>query len=96
MKAIIPLFLAASLLAFPVHAQNTRGPGWEFGADIIYQDAADVSFEGGSSASLDADWGLAFTFGYRFNERFELGFALDWQEVDYDATLSQGRFQVCA
>ncbi len=31
--------------------------------------------------------GNPLIFGYRFNERVELAFALDWQEVDYDATL---------
>ena len=87
MKAFIPVLVAAIMLASPAHAQNKRGPGWEFGGDLIYQDSADLTFEGGSRASLDADWGFAFTFGYRFSERLELGFALDWQEVEYDATL---------
>ena len=90
MKAVL-LFsfslVAASLSGIAAAQSNTRGPGWEFGADIIYQDSADVSFEGGSSASLDADWGLTVGFAYRFNERLELGFGLDWQTVDYDATL---------
>lgn len=83
------LFAAASLANSPALC-DTRDAGWDFGIDVIYQDSADLSFEGGSTASLDTDWGLAIAFGYRFNERFELGFALDWQTIDYTATLQSG------
>lgn len=58
--------------------------------DIIYQDAADIAFSGGSSASLDDDIGLALVFGYRFNERLELTFGLDWNTVDYDFNVASG------
>lgn len=77
---------AALILGSAANAQS-RGPGWEFGADVIYQSSQDVDFKGGSSASLDDDFGLTFTFGYRFSDKLELQFALDWNDVDYDATL---------
>jgi hypothetical protein len=51
--AILCLCAAASLFA-TAYAQNNnpRAPGWEFGADLIYQDSTDLSFEGGSTLSL--------------------------------------------
>jgi opacity protein-like surface antigen len=61
-----------------------RGPGWDFGGEVIYQGSKNVDFKGGSKASIDDDLGLALTFAYRFNERFELMFGLDWNNVDYD------------
>ena len=61
-----------------------REPGWDFGGELLYQDSQDLGFEGGSSANIDDDLGLALTFGYRFNARLELIFALDWNEIDYD------------
>jgi opacity protein-like surface antigen len=67
-------------------AEN-RGPGWEIGVDVKYQDSTDITFEGGSSAALEDDIGFALTFGYRFNSRLELQFALDWETVDYDVTI---------
>ena len=76
----------AGLLACTT-ASADRDPGWEFGADVIYQLSQDVDFKGGSSASLDDDFGLTVNFGYRFSEKLELQFALDWSDVDYDATL---------
>lgn len=82
--------LAASLLATAQAQSDKRGPGWDFGADVIYQDSTDLTFEGGSSLALDDDLGVALTFGYRFNSRFELAFALDWQSMDYEATLQSG------
>lgn len=85
MKAFIVCGLFAAGISI-AQAQE-RGPGWEFGLDVVYQDSTDLTFEGGSRASLDDDLGLALTFGYRFNEHLGLGFALDWQTVDYDATL---------
>jgi opacity protein-like surface antigen len=93
--ATLCLFAAAALtagLSTSAHAQskNTRGPGWDFGADVIYQDSTDITFEGGSTASLEDDIGVALTFGYRFNDHIELAFALDWQQLDYDATLQSG------
>ncbi len=65
-------------------AFGERGPGWDFGGELLWQDAQDIGFEGGSSASLDDDLGLALTFGYRFNSRLELTFGLDWNQIDYD------------
>lgn len=78
--------LFAGLLACTT-ASADRGVGWEFGADILYQLSQDVDFEGGSSASLEDDFGLTINFGYRFSDKLELQFALDWNDVDYDATL---------
>lgn len=83
------LFAAVTAANSPASSQE-RDAGWDMGLDVIYQDSTDLSFDGGSSASLQSDWGLALTFGYRFNERLELGFGLDWQTVDYDATLQSG------
>jgi len=78
--------LGAGLL-FSGTASADRGPGWEFGADLIYQLSQDIDFKGGSSASIDDDFGLTINFGYRFSDKLELQFALDWNDVDYDATL---------
>src|SRR5262245_59220616 len=68
-------------------AQAGRDVGWEFGGELIYQDSVDFSSDGGSAASLDSDLGLALTFAYRFNERLELTFGLDWNNIDYTAEL---------
>lgn len=80
-----PCLLAGGLAN--AQSNNSRGPGWEFGADVIYQDSQDIDFDGGSSASLDDDFGIAIIFGYRFSDKLELQFGLDWNDVDYDATL---------
>lgn len=83
------LLIGGLLSGAASHAQQqtTRGPGWEFGLDVIYQDSTDIGFNGGSRASLQDDWGLSIIFGYRFNERLELQFGLDWSDVDYDVVI---------
>lgn len=81
------LCLFGIALTCPALAEN-RGPGWEVGMDVMYQDSTDITFEGGSTASLQDDIGIAFTFGYRFNNRLELQFGLDWEVVDYDVVLN--------
>lgn len=78
--------LFAGLLACTT-ASADRGPGWEFGADVIYQLSKDIDFNGGTQAELHDDWGLTLNFGYRFSEKLELQFALDWSDIDYDADL---------
>ncbi|HEY5809709.1 MAG TPA: porin family protein [Povalibacter sp.] len=83
---LILIGMAGLLLATAAGAQS-RGEGWEFGADLIYQMSQDIDFNGGSSASLDDDIGLSVNFGYRFSDKLELQFALDWNDVDYEATL---------
>lgn len=88
---LILMGLGSLLLAPVIHAQE-RGVGWEFGADLIYQLSQDVDAnggldEGGSNFSLDDDIGLSINFGYRFSDRLELQFALDWNDVDYDASV---------
>jgi opacity protein-like surface antigen len=83
------IFLSGVLSAAGANA-DTRGPGWEFGADLLYQDSNDLTFDGGTTANIDEDFGIALQFGYRFNSRWELNFAFDWQTIDYDATLVSG------
>ena len=77
---------AACLLATGANAQS-RGTGWEFGADLIYQGSQDVDFDGGSTASFQDDIGVSLFAGYRLNDRLEFHFGLDWATVDYDATI---------
>jgi len=79
------LFGASTL---PAYAD--RDTGWEFGGELIYQDSQNFDSDGGSSAKLDSDLGIALTFGYRFNEKFELNFGLDWNNIDYNAHLVNG------
>ena len=66
---------------------RTATPGWEFGGELIYQDSQDISADGGSSAAIDSDVGIALTFGYRVSERLVVNFGIDWNNVDYEATL---------
>jgi opacity protein-like surface antigen len=81
------LLAAASIGTASAQSRDTRGPGWEFSFDVIYQDGSNMSFDGGTTASLHDDWGLTISAAYRFNERLEAGFGLDWQTVSYDAHL---------
>jgi opacity protein-like surface antigen len=81
------LLAAASLATASAQNSNARDQGWEFGLDVIYQDSTDLSFDGGTTASLDTGWGLTVGGAYRLNERFEAGFGIDWQRIDYDANL---------
>src|SRR5262245_39528881 len=81
-RFLIPLLALG--LGYGATASADRDPGWDAGAELIYQDAKDISFDGGTRAELDDDLGLALTFGYRFNDRLELTFGLDWNNVDYD------------
>jgi opacity protein-like surface antigen len=87
MKSRYIVTLAAVCSAWSLAAYADRDTGWEFGGEIIYQDSADFDGDDDSHASLDSDVGLALTFGYRFNERLELTFGLDWNNIDYTADL---------
>jgi opacity protein-like surface antigen len=78
----------ASICSATALAQsNSRDIGWEGGLDAVYQDSQTLNFNGGSQLSIDDDIGLALRVGYRVNPRLELQFSLDWQDMDYDATL---------
>ena len=79
--------LTAVCAAWSLAAHADRGVGWEFGGELIYQDSKDWDSDGGSSASLDSDLGIALTFGYRFSEKLELTFGLDWNNIDYKASV---------
>jgi opacity protein-like surface antigen len=81
-RQVVMTLILSTLCSAP--AFGDREPGWDFGGELLWQDAQDVGFEGGSSAAIDDDLGIALTFGYRFNSRLELIFGLDWNEVDYD------------
>jgi opacity protein-like surface antigen len=77
---------ALSLLSAGANAQS-RGDGWEFGADLLYLNGQDVDFDGGSNVDFDSDIGVSLYVGYRFSDKLEAQFGLDWSNVDYDATL---------
>jgi opacity protein-like surface antigen len=63
---------------------------WEAGVAVNFQGSQDISFEGDSRVSTDDDWGLTLLFSYRFSKQLSLDFALDWSQVDYDATIQSG------
>lgn len=75
-------------MSSPAWAQSSsRGPGWEYGIEAVYLASTDISFDGGSSLSVDDDLSLTLIFGYRVNSRVEVSFSLDWETADYDATI---------
>jgi len=75
-------------LAFGVSAHSqSRAPGWEFRADILYQNQKDVHTNKGSDINLDTGWGGSLGAAYRFNPFAEVHFLLDFISVNYD-----GRF----
>jgi opacity protein-like surface antigen len=87
--------IAASLaLSGIAHAQyfdsSEREPGWNFGFDLIYQDATTLNFDGGTTAKLDTDYGLSFTFAYAYSAYLEAQVALDWTQIDYKANIITG------
>ena len=85
---IVILLAALVALNSPAWGQSSnRDTGWEYGADLVYLGSSDLEFQGGSTADVEDDIAVAFIFGYRFNSRLELQFALDYQSVDYDATI---------
>ena len=80
--------IGLALLLCSATALADRGPGWDFGGELLYQFSQDVDFEGGSKADLDDDLGLALSFTYRFNSRFELLFGVDWNSIIYKANIA--------
>ena len=83
--------IGLALLLCSAAALAERQPGWDFGGEVLYQFSQDVDFEGGSRADLEDDLGLALSFTYRFNSRFELLFGVDWNNVDYKADIAPAR-----
>ncbi len=79
-----------ALLLFSGAVLAERRPGWEFGGEVVYQSSQDLNFDGGSSASLNDDVGLAVTLAYRFTKRLELLLGLDWNVIDYDVNVAPG------
>lgn len=75
------------LLSAGANAQS-RGEGWEFGADLLYQNSQDVDFDGGTNVEFDSDIGISLYAGYRFSERFEVQMGLDWSNTDYDVSFA--------
>lgn len=80
------LVALAGLLSAQAAAQS-RGEGWEAGAQLIYQDGQDIGFNGGTSVSLDDDFGVAVAIAYRFNDKLEVEFGIDWSKIDYDVSV---------
>src|SRR4029079_6439803 len=80
--------IGLALLLCSAAALAERQPGWDFGGELLYQFSQDVNFKGGSNAIFADALGLALSFVYRFNSRFELLFGFDWNNVDYKANIA--------
>ncbi len=87
---IVSLVAASVALSSVAFGQHTSGTGWEAGVDIVFQSSKTLHFDGGTNANLDSDEGLSLTFGYRYSPHLEAQFALDWQNVAYDANIVTG------
>ena len=75
------------------HAQDVvREAGGEFGFDVLYEFSKEIRFEGGSTIDRSDDVGVALSFGYRFNPKWELQFLIDWNDIDYRGTLQSASF----
>lgn len=73
-------------ILFAAGAQSqSRPPGWEFRADVLYQNQKRAYTEGGSDVKLDTNWGGSLGMTYRFNPYAELSLLLDLQSINYDA-----------
>jgi opacity protein-like surface antigen len=94
MKAQLRVALVAlAALSLPsIGAAQSREPGWDFGAEVLYSLSTDVSFDGGTRLEIEDDIGVALLFGYRFDPKLELQFYIDWNEVDYSGVLQSATF----
>jgi opacity protein-like surface antigen len=75
---------AGLLVALSAYSQS-RPPGWEFRADLIYENQKDVHTNFGSDIALDTSWGGSLGAAFRFNPYAEMHFLLDLQSINYDA-----------
>jgi len=64
-----------------------RAGRWEGRLGIIFQQSADASFDGGTTADLDSDEGWRFGAGYHVSDRLELGWNIDFISTDYTAQI---------
>jgi opacity protein-like surface antigen len=87
---ILSGIVAIASLPWAAYGQQTRPPGSELGFDVVYQLSQKIDFNGGSSVDLSDDVGVTLWWSYRFNEHLDLQVALDWSDIDYDATLQSG------
>ena len=72
----VALLALGAATASTLASAQARDPGWDIGGDLVWQDKKTINFNGGTQVRLDDDWGLSFTFGYRFNSKVEVGLAI--------------------
>ena len=81
--------LAVLILTVPAlaSAQGDRAGTWEWSFAGLYQDSNSSGGNGGSSLSVDSQFGLGFGVNYNFSNRFALGADLEWLRPDYTAVI---------
>ena len=90
-QLLMSALLAVGLMPTVAVAQNADREGtWEFLFDVNYQDGYGIDFDGGSSADTDSDLGFSLGATFHYSNRLAFQFALDWLNVDYDATIQSG------
>ena len=78
--AIVALVAGATVAS----AQSREGR-WQFTLGTVYQTAADLKFDGGSTLETDDEFGLLMTTGYNISDSLAASFGFGWSSVGYDA-----------
>ena len=60
---------------------------WEASLQTRTTSSKDFTGEGGSTVSMDSDFGWGFGFGYNFSDQFNLGMLFAWRSIPYNATI---------
>ena len=61
---------------------------WEGRVGLVAANAADVDFEGGTTAEIDGGTGFLLGIGYHYNARLQFGSTFTYDQKDYDADVA--------
>ena len=76
-------------VSMPIIAQQrseSESRGWESSIGLLYQDGAEIGFDGGSFLKADDDVGVIGAVGFNFGSRLDLLFGFESTSVDYELT----------
>jgi opacity protein-like surface antigen len=87
LAAVLVAASATSAMAFE-NGPSNRTEVWDFSLQTRYVSSVEVTSVENAYTKLEDDLGWGFGFGYNMNEKFNIGFFMNWRNTDYTTSAS--------
>jgi opacity protein-like surface antigen len=84
---LVLMSLAAGAAIAQINGPTSRAECWDFSVQTRYVGGQDINGRERSHTAIEPDMGWGLGFGYNLDDRFNLGFLVNWRSTNYTSTV---------